>query len=243
MTKKLITISVDDGHPFDFKTAELLSKYGFKATFYIPKNNPEREVINENQIKEISQQFEIGAHTLSHLPLHKMNDDQAYKEISESKIWLENLLSKPCISFCYPQGKFNRQTPKLVEKALFLGARNCYFNRLELKQKPFYVGVSTHAYSHSMHIQIRHALIENNITGAIQYFSKLKAKKLWNEHFLESVKYVSKNGGIAHLFLHSWEIDSTGQWDILEQTLKMAKNYYLESITNGQHFEMIRSLD
>ena len=40
-----LTISVDDGHPTDFKSAELLARYGLKATFYIPARNPEREVM------------------------------------------------------------------------------------------------------------------------------------------------------------------------------------------------------
>ncbi len=31
-----ITTSWDDGHPLDFRVAELLSKYGLRGTFYIP---------------------------------------------------------------------------------------------------------------------------------------------------------------------------------------------------------------
>ena len=47
---RFVTISVDDGDPRDFRTAELLDKYGLKATFYIPSRNPERPVMAESQI-------------------------------------------------------------------------------------------------------------------------------------------------------------------------------------------------
>jgi peptidoglycan/xylan/chitin deacetylase (PgdA/CDA1 family) len=34
--EKYVTISVDDGHPTDLRTVDLLHKYGLTATFYIP---------------------------------------------------------------------------------------------------------------------------------------------------------------------------------------------------------------
>ena len=41
---KIITTSWDDGHPLDFKLAELLNKYNLKGTFYIPRSNAEHRV-------------------------------------------------------------------------------------------------------------------------------------------------------------------------------------------------------
>jgi len=60
---KLITTSWDDGHPKDFKIAELLDKYNLQATFYIPKENAEHEVMKEERILELSKKYEIGGHT------------------------------------------------------------------------------------------------------------------------------------------------------------------------------------
>ena len=56
-----LTISIDDGHPTDFKSAGLLAKYGLKATFYIPAHNPEREVMAPARVRELSESFESGA--------------------------------------------------------------------------------------------------------------------------------------------------------------------------------------
>jgi peptidoglycan/xylan/chitin deacetylase (PgdA/CDA1 family) len=37
-----LTVSVDDGSVSDMRAADLLEKYGLKATFYIPATNWER---------------------------------------------------------------------------------------------------------------------------------------------------------------------------------------------------------
>ncbi|MCX6910233.1 MAG: polysaccharide deacetylase family protein [Verrucomicrobia bacterium] len=69
-----LTISVDDGHPLDMRTAELLDRHGLKATFYVPAANPEREVMTKEQVRELSRRFEMGGHTYHHVPLASLPD-------------------------------------------------------------------------------------------------------------------------------------------------------------------------
>src|SRR3974390_553944 len=63
-----ITTSWDDGHPLDMKVAGLLMKYGLAATFYVPLRN-RREVMDRDQLCELSSVFEIGGHTVTHCDL------------------------------------------------------------------------------------------------------------------------------------------------------------------------------
>jgi len=149
MKPSYVTFSVDDGHPTDLTTAELLQKYELKATFYIPLRNAERCVMSGSQIQQLGRQFEIGAHTVNHVALTSLNKEQAWSEVKDGKIWLENLLGNEVVSFCYPRGKFSATTAALVRKAGFLGARTCLFNLVEFPGDPFCWGVSTHAYNHS----------------------------------------------------------------------------------------------
>jgi len=72
-----VTISVDDGHPLDIRTAELFTRYGIAATFYVPARNPERRVLTPPQLREIAQHFEVGSHTLNHLPLTTVTRERA----------------------------------------------------------------------------------------------------------------------------------------------------------------------
>jgi len=241
MLERFVTISVDDGHETDFKAAELLNKYGLQGTFYIPARNPERPVMSEDQMRGLATSFEIGAHTMNHVPLKSLPDSEAWVEIADSKRWLEDTLGKPAVSFCYPRGKFNRATPGLVKKAGFLGARTCLYNLNGFPRNPFLWGLSTHAYSHSRTIQLRHATLEANFAGMLNFVHTHKGATDWQQHFLYALEHVEQRGGIAHLYLHGWEIDELKQWDRVEAIFaEISSRSRFAKVTNGFLFELWR---
>ena len=91
----IVTISWDDGRKRDFRFVLLLKKYNLKCTFYISPKNREwekAELMSEDEIKKISEDFEIGAHSMTHPILTKLGEEDAYKEIYESRIYLENII-------------------------------------------------------------------------------------------------------------------------------------------------------
>jgi hypothetical protein len=52
--------------------------------------------------------------------------------------------------------------------------------------------------------------------------------------------WVERHGGVAHLYLHSWEVDADGEWDALERVLReAAMRKDLTPITNGALFELV----
>jgi peptidoglycan/xylan/chitin deacetylase (PgdA/CDA1 family) len=116
-----VTFSVDDGHPSDLRTADLLRKYDLKATFYVPAQNAERPVMAHYQVRDLARSFELGAHTRNHLRLTGLPEEKAKAEVLEGKMWLEDLIGSPVTSFCYPGGKFNSRIVDIVEQAGFLG--------------------------------------------------------------------------------------------------------------------------
>jgi peptidoglycan/xylan/chitin deacetylase (PgdA/CDA1 family) len=241
MSERFVTISIDDGDVTDFRTAELLNKYGLQATFYIPRRNPERPVMSTSQVRELATQFEVGAHTLNHAPLKSLSDGDAWLEIRQGKEWLEDTIGAPAVSFCYPQGKFNRSTPVLVKKAGFVGARTCLFNLHSFPRDPFLWGLSTHAYSHSRMIQLRHAALEGNFAGILNFVTIHNGTTDWLQHFLYALDYVEQHSGIAHLYLHSWEIDELDQWERLETVFAaISRHSGFSKLTNGALFQLWR---
>ena len=237
--QSFVTISVDDGHPTDLRTKDLLEKYGLKATFYIPATNPERPVMSQAEIQSLGRGFEIGGHTMNHTPLKSLTAEQARAEINDGKKWLEDLLGVSVPSFCYPRGKFNARDASLVEEAGFLGARTCFFNLKTFPKNPFYWGVSTNASPHSPFVQIRHALLEGNFAGAVNYLQIFKAARDWAIHFHHGLEYVARHGGIAHLYFHSWEIENFGDWAKLESVFRaIAANDSLIRMTNGDLYKL-----
>ena len=71
-----ITTSWDDGHPLDLRIAELLTKYDLQGTFYVPLHNS-RPTMSPAQIRELAGSFEIGAHTVNHVRLTSLNENDA----------------------------------------------------------------------------------------------------------------------------------------------------------------------
>ena len=57
----VFTCSIDDGHPLDFKTAELLDKHGLKATFYVPiKNREGMQVMPREDLRTLSRRWLVS---------------------------------------------------------------------------------------------------------------------------------------------------------------------------------------
>jgi peptidoglycan/xylan/chitin deacetylase (PgdA/CDA1 family) len=235
-----LTISVDDGNVSDLTTAELLCKVGLKATFYIPRSNPERPVMGLSQIKNLATTFEVGGHTLSHVQLPKLGRSRAWNEIRGCKDWLQDLLGQRVHSFCYPRGKYSREICDLVAKAGFLGARTCRYNLNHLPVDPFRAGVSTEAFSHSVTVQCRHALFERNFNGLLGFFKIHDMATDWEIHFRRALDWVEINGGAAHLYLHSWEVEQRNEWPKLERAFRDAsRRKRLAPITNGDLFSLV----
>lgn len=115
--KKPIVITFDDGYEDAYTNAySVLQKYQMTATFYIIRDYVGRpEYMNQSQIDQLEKDgYEIGSHTLSHPDLTKLTPTEAQKQISDSK---ENALT-----FCYPAGKYDATTVKLVQEAGYLAA-------------------------------------------------------------------------------------------------------------------------
>lgn len=61
----------------------------------------------------------IGGHTTGHRDLTGLNEEQAYREISDNKIFLENLLDIPIEHFAYPYGSCGAREADLAAQAGF----------------------------------------------------------------------------------------------------------------------------
>lgn len=123
---KSVALTFDDGYEdFYYYAFPLLKKYHMKGTIYVISNFIGRKgYLNEAQIKEMitSGFVELGAHTLNHAYLKDLKEVVAWKEISESKIFLEKKFGIPVLSFAYPFGAFSKETVELVKKAGFTNA-------------------------------------------------------------------------------------------------------------------------
>ncbi|MDF2939964.1 MAG: hypothetical protein K0R66_606 [Gammaproteobacteria bacterium] len=132
--KKPVIITFDDGYLNNLSLAlPILQEFQFKAVIFalgdmavrnnawdVIKGEPEDLLMNADQLKILSDAgIEIGAHSLSHRDLTKLSEDEAYHEILQSKLNLEQLLQTDVVSFAYPYGYYSDSVKELTKKAGF----------------------------------------------------------------------------------------------------------------------------
>jgi peptidoglycan-N-acetylglucosamine deacetylase len=232
-----ITTSWDDGHPLDLRVAELLSKYGLRGTFYVPMKAKE-ETITAVQIRELSKAFEIGAHTLHHVVLTRATDEQAWREITGSKSWLENNTGMPCRMFCPPEGKYSRRHVEMVRRAGYFGLRSVELASLDFprwQSGSMLLPTTIQAWPHGPFVFAKNAVKRMAFSNFWRFVTRGRSAE-WPELARSFLQLALKDGGVFHLWGHSWELRETGQWQRLEEALRFMSEVVSQapSLTNGQ---------
>lgn len=133
--EKSFVVTFDDGYEDNYlKAFSILKKYSFKATIYLVPNQKTNHweekntsvlsnLLKEKQILEMQNSglIEFGSHTLSHVNLSTINDEQLLNELKKSKEEVEKITNKECEAFAYPYGKFD---DKIVQAVKNVGYKN-----------------------------------------------------------------------------------------------------------------------
>ncbi len=220
---KIITTSWDDGHPLDLKLITILNKFSIPATFYIPHTNNENEVIDEKELKKISFDYDIGNHTLNHLRLNKISNKESYYQVSKGKDWLENLLGKEILTFCYPGGKYNSDTKDIVKSCGIKYARTVELFNTFLNDA-ITAPTTMQLKSINLFPVTKNLVKRKKIKTTADFILRHRLQSdpvYWADYFLNKV---SEEGGIFHLWGHSWEIEKYDMWGTLEKILKLLSN-------------------
>lgn len=215
------TTSWDDGYPLDLRVADLLAKYGLTGTFYIPKKSP-HEVMSAQETRQLSETFEVGAHTINHVVLTDVPEEAAEREIRESKKLLEDLTGRPCDAFCFPKGRFRRSHLEMLGRAGFCFARTVELlsTRFPVRERGMYVIPTTvQAVSLSASVLARNCakrLAWRNMANVILH----ARSRDWTQTAHSFLQVVAQYGGVFHLWGHSWEIEERQQWPQFESVLR-----------------------
>ena len=100
--------------------------------------------LNKKEIKYLnSLGMIIGSHSDSHTLLSRLSYKEQFKELNNSKIFLEKILNKSIDNFCYPYGgkvSYNNNTLKILKKLKYKLAFSVEYRDISLKdieQKPY----------------------------------------------------------------------------------------------------------
>jgi peptidoglycan-N-acetylglucosamine deacetylase len=226
----IVTTSWDDGHKCDIQMAQLLQAYGLSATFYIAPANREfgkQELLTEQEIRQLSEKFEIGSHTTTHPRLPKIPKEKAIEEIRDSKLLLERLTGKAVSSFCYPGGAYTAIHPQLVKDAGYRYARTVRRHAFNVGD-PYEAPTSIHTYDHL-----------SDLWRVVRFAGFRPARMLnyrhWDSLGQAMFDHVAEVGGVYHIWGHSWEIEKRNEWGRLERVFKhISSRPGVKYVTNGQ---------
>lgn len=243
----IVTISWDDNHPQNLRLVKLLNQYNIKGTFYLTKNHFYSH--SENEIREIAQTQEIGAHTLTHPKLIEISPILAEEEISGSKNYFESIIGQKVKMFSYPYGLFNQEVKELVGSSGFLGARTTKKFIISKPQDFFEFDTTLQIYPFPLrkkdakHFHLTRYLFDpllNNYSGLRKLKLPLKSFLSWQALAKSSFDKVMAEGGIWHLWGHCAELEKYDLWSQLEEILKyVSKRREILYFTNSQVLESI----
>jgi peptidoglycan/xylan/chitin deacetylase (PgdA/CDA1 family) len=226
----LVTTSWDDGHRLDPKLAALLDRYGIAGTFYIAPRNAEfaaGDRLSRHGVRELAERFEIGAHTLTHPRLPLIPADQARAEISGSKTEVEDITGTPITAFCYPRGEYTAEHVGMVRDAGFLLARTVRRHSLA-PGAALQARTTVNAYAHRVDAAAVLRMAAGNPWCAARMFLH------WDELAIAWFDKCLHDGGVFHLWGHSWEVDSRGDWQRLTRVLDyIGRRPGVEYVANG----------
>lgn len=248
----IFTTSWDDGRRDDLRLAALLERYGATGTFYVsPPSTHEKPALSESDIRQLSERFEIGAHTMTHPRLTRLPLGDARREIVDSKAWVESITGKLCVVFCYPYGDENMSIRSLVRAAGFAGARTAeqlqhtcgdpFGMPTTLQVYPFPLRRRFTRWWHPLDpfARLRLYFVPLRALGIslVSCMSWLSLAKALFQKIQERETGNAPNAARCHFHLwgHSWEVERYGMWGDLENFLHFVRRQ--DSVvytTNGE---------
>lgn len=123
---KALTLSYDDGSIYDIRLAEILNKYGIKATFNIQSSDfyPEDGEIDgqwKMKVSEVKALFEDGIHELAihgytHPFFGLLRSEKVITEVLDDRRKLENELGMIVRGMAYAFGSYNDEVVDCLKK-------------------------------------------------------------------------------------------------------------------------------
>jgi peptidoglycan/xylan/chitin deacetylase (PgdA/CDA1 family) len=211
------TCSIDDGYPSDLRIADLLSRHGLNATFYIPiKNREGYPVMSPTQIREIGSTFEIGSHTYDHCFLNSVSMSQARYQVMEGKKVLEDILGKDVSGFCYPGGKYRSEHIDLVKQAGFRYARTTTNLCFDAGKSRFEIPTTCQFYPHKKAVYLRNFVRSMHWNQRHAGLRVVLQKDSWFDRMTALLEHACQHESVFHLWLHSHNIDDLNLWSDLD---------------------------
>jgi peptidoglycan/xylan/chitin deacetylase (PgdA/CDA1 family) len=221
--RTIVTTSWDDGHPLDARLADVLSRHGFRATFYVPVSNREGlPVMPPADLRRLDQGFEIGSHTIDHCYLSSVGAVEARRQVRGGKEQIEQILGHEVSGFSYPGGHHTAEHRHLVIESGFEYARTTSDFHRTSPVDPFITPTTIQFYPHTRDVYVRHFISRGGWRERTGLFRVAMRPGDFMSRLRGMLDHVCVRGGVFHLWGHSQELERFDGWRHLETLLSYA---------------------
>jgi peptidoglycan-N-acetylglucosamine deacetylase len=236
VTPRIVTTSWDDGDRADLKVAEFLRSRGMGGTFYVPITPYRERPLDRAELRALSSEgFEIGAHGFSHKLLWRLPANEVAGEVGPCKPILEDILGTQVRMFCYPCGRYDSNVVRTLKEVGYCGARTVRMLATRLDFDPFKMPTTVQIFPHPQSAYLRNVARAGKLEGWQAYLVHRTRLADWLELGKKLFDSVLQNGGIWHLYGHSWEIDALNLWDGLRVMLDyVCRRKGVTYLSNGE---------
>lgn len=124
--EKPVMLTFDDGYSDNYtELFPILQKYQAKVTIFLIYNKLDElpYYLTREQVLEMDQSGLVSfqSHTMTHLNLDTLNEEQLQYELAQSKLELTRLLKKEMFVVAYPSGKWNEQSLQVTQEQYQFG--------------------------------------------------------------------------------------------------------------------------
>lgn len=229
---KAVTVSYDDGTRSDLRLAEMIDKYGMRATFNICSTSVGREnnLSKDELLDLISRGHEIANHGANHLALGISSHLDGIRDVLDCRLGLEGLLDRNITGFAYPDTMRNISGENYESIRSYLKALGISYARLAGKDNDlFSLPEDFHAWMPTAH---------HNNPDLFEYIDKFLALDE------EKLYRASRHPRLFYLWGHSSEFENAGNWDRLEKIAqKLSGKSNIWYATNMQIYEYVRAYE
>jgi peptidoglycan/xylan/chitin deacetylase (PgdA/CDA1 family) len=161
---------------------------------------------------------------MTHPVLSDLHERRLWVEVADCKQVLEGILGREVEMFCYPLGRYNQEVLETVRKVGYRGARTtrmlCHNNSFSVFEMP----TTLQAYPHNSVTYCKNLGRRRDLPGLYRYIFELRRLRSWVELGKRLFDQAFEEGGVWHLYGHSWEIEKLGLWNGLREMLDYVRD-------------------
>jgi peptidoglycan/xylan/chitin deacetylase (PgdA/CDA1 family) len=164
---------------------------------------------------------------MTHRRLPTIPEQEAEREIIQSKAVLEQVTGKEIKVFCYPGGAYTKLHVQLVKDAGYRYARTVARYSFTVDE-PYEAGTSLHVYNHRFDLWQTARFAKFRPIRVLRYLE-------WDSLAQAMFDQIIERGGVYHIWGHSWEIDEHNDWERLENVFRyISAHPKVNYVTNGE---------